>query len=261
MGIKRSRTVSPTVLERNEELLRLIRDIKADHPFWGYRRIWAYLRYKLSLKVNQKRIYRLLKTNNLLVKPNLRLLAKRKVNTSKPKPTKLNEWWGIDMTKIMIDSFGWVYVVLVMDWHTKKIVGHYAGIQCKAKHWLEALDEALNKQFPNGVKEQKYKLNLMSDNGSQPTAVSFIKACSDLGVNQAFTSYNNPKGNADTERMMRTLKEELVWINEWKSPQEFFNKLGCWIKYYNNEYLHSSLKYKTPAQFENEERKILLAAA
>ena len=45
----------------------------------------------------------------------------------------------------------------------------------------------------------------MSDNGSQPTALSFIKACSGLGINQAFTSYNNPKGNANAERMMRTL--------------------------------------------------------
>jgi len=79
------------VLERNKELLNLIRDIQADHPFWGYRRIWAYLRYKLGFKVNQKRIYKLLKANNLLVKPNLKLLAKRKANTSKPSPAKPNE--------------------------------------------------------------------------------------------------------------------------------------------------------------------------
>ncbi len=203
----------------------------------------------------------MLKVNNLLVKPNLRLLAKRKVNTSKPRPTRPNEWWGIDMTKIMIDGFGWVYVVLVLDWHTKKIVGHYAGIQCKAKYWLEALDKGLNRQFIKGVREQEQRLSLMSDNGSQPTSVSFIRTCSALGVNQAFTSYNNPKGNADTERMMRTLKEELVWINDWRSPQEFFCKLEHWVRYYNNEYLHSSLGYQTPVHFEKKEREILLAVA
>jgi len=54
----------------------------------------------------------------------------------------------------------------------------------------------------------------MSDNGSQPTSLSFMKACSNLDIHQAFTSYNNPKGNADTERMMRTLKEELLWLRE-----------------------------------------------
>jgi len=204
----------------------------------------------------------LLKTNNLLVKPNLRLVAKRKVTRSKPKPTRPNEWWGIDMTKVMIDGFGWVYVVLVLDWYTKKIVGHYAGIQCKSEHWLIALDKSLNKQFACGIREQQQKLNLMSDNGCQPTAVSFMRNCSVLGINQAFTSYNNPKGNADTERMMRTLKEELVWINEWRSPQDFFGKLDRWVEYYNNEYLHSSLKYQTPANFEKRAvGKILLAAA
>jgi len=44
--------------------------------------------------------------------------------------------------------------------------------------------------------------------------VSFMAACSQLGVIQAFTSYHNPKGNADTERMMRTLKEELLWLRD-----------------------------------------------
>ena len=45
------------VVERNAQLLERIRDLKAEHPFWGYRRIWAYLRYVDSLIVNQKRIY------------------------------------------------------------------------------------------------------------------------------------------------------------------------------------------------------------
>jgi len=49
----------------------------------------------------------------------------------------------------------------------------------------------------------------MSDNGSQPTSLSFMKACFNLEVHQAFTNYNNPKGYADTVRMIRTIKEEL----------------------------------------------------
>ena len=73
-----------------------------------------------------------------------------------------------------------------------------------------------------------------------------------MGIKQAFTSYNNPKGNADTERFMRTLKEELVWINEWTSPTAFFKALDQWIKQYNNSYLHSALGYMPPEKFENE---------
>lgn len=99
----------------------------------------------------------------------------------------------------MIDGFGWVYVVIVIDWYTKKIVGHYAELQSKAWHWLIALNKAVNHQFPEGIRGQG--VNLMADNGCQPTAISFMKACSDMQIKQAFTSYNTPKGNADTERL------------------------------------------------------------
>ena len=90
----------------------------------------------------------------------------------------------------------------------------------------------------------------MSDNGCQPTALSFMQACGRMGVKQAFTSYNNPKGNADTERFMRTLKEERVWINEWPSPTAFFKALDNWISQYNSSYLHSTLGTMPPETFE-----------
>ena len=79
----------------------------------------------------------------------------------------------------------------------------------------------------------------MADNGCQPTAMSFMTACRDMGIKQAFTSYNNPKGNADTERFTRALKEELVWINEWTSPTAFYEALDVWVAYSNGTYLHS----------------------
>jgi putative transposase len=110
------------VAARNAKLLERIRALKADHPFWGYRRIWAYLRYVDGVTVNQKRVYGVMKANDLLVNPNLKLRARRKVDTKKPRPDRLNHWWGIDMTKVMIDGFGWVYLVVVLDWHTKKVL-------------------------------------------------------------------------------------------------------------------------------------------
>ena len=60
----------------------------------------------------------------------------------------------------------------------------------------------------------------MDQRDSQPTSLSFMKACSNLEVEQVFTSYNNPKGNADTERMIRTMKEELFWLREWEGERE-----------------------------------------
>jgi putative transposase len=236
-------------MQRDEEMLPRIQALKAAHPFWGYRRIWAYLRFIEQVPVNKKRVLRLLREHHLLVTPNSKLKAKRTPTRSKPRPTMPNEWWGIDMTKVLVEGFGWVYIVLVLDWYTKKIVGYYAGSPCTARHWLTALDMAVNRQFPDGVRGQR--LGLMSDNGSQPTSVVFLRTCSTLGLHQAFTSYNNPKGNADTERVMRTLKEECLWLQEWSSPFELIRALEAWITGYNEHYLHSALGYQSPSQFEH----------
>ena len=64
-----------SVDERNKPLLQRIYDLKAEHPFWGYRRIWAYLKYREGLPVNKKRIYRIMKEQKMLVTKNMRLRA------------------------------------------------------------------------------------------------------------------------------------------------------------------------------------------
>jgi len=243
------RKQSDSVALHNQYKLERIKSIKADHPFWGYRRVWAYLRYIDGLIVNKKRIYRLMRENNLTVKPNTRLIAKRLSERPKPRPDRPKQYWGIDMTKVMSNS-GWVYVVIVLDWYTKKIVGHYSGKQARTKEWLEALNKALNREYPQGVRGNNLKL--ISDNGSQPTSLSFMKTCSNLHIQQIFTSYNNPKGNADTERMIRTMKEELIWLREWENERELGLALNKWVDYYNRNYLHSAHGYKTPMQAEEE---------
>jgi putative transposase len=129
-------------------------------------------------------------------------------------------------------------------------VGYYAGSPCTARHWLAALDMAVNRQCPDGARRQG--LGLMSDNGSQPTAMACMQACARLGIQQAFTSYNNPKGNADTERVMRTLKEECLWLQEWTCPFALIRAIGDWVERDNAHYLHSALGYKTPGQYERE---------
>lgn len=243
------RNTSDSVALRNEYLVSNVKDIKAEHPFWGYQRLWAYLRYVDGIVVNKKRVYRLMREHNLTVEPNPRLIAKRVSDRPKPRPDRPRQWWGINMTKVMTES-GWVYVVIVLDWYTKKIVGHYSGRQARTEEWLEALEKGLNREFPGGVRG--YGLKLMSDNGSQPTSLSFMRACSNLEVEQAFTSYNNPKGNADTERMIRTIKEELFWLREWESEREFSCELYKWVQYYNTNYLHSAHGYRTPIQAEED---------
>ena len=66
------------------------------------------------------------------------------------------------------------------------------------------------------------------------------------------SSGNNPKGNADTERMIRTIKEELYWLREWENEREMSLELDKWVEYYNRNYLHSAHGYRTPVQAEEE---------
>lgn len=239
----------------DERILLQIQTIKSEHPFWGYRRVWAYMKYRLNQMFNKKRIYRIMKEHNLLVTPNLRLKAKRdnQSNKSKPRATRPNQFWGTDMTKVMIPSFGWLYLVIILDWFTKKIAGYSISSHSRAEDWLDALNAACNNQFLVGIVSKQDELSLVSDNGSQPTSKKYMQACSVLEIKQIFASYNNPKGNADTERVMRTIKEDFIWVREFSSPIEFAEAFKQWIEAYNNDYPHSSLNYLTPCQFEKEQ--------
>lgn len=246
-------------------LVPLIQELKAAHPFWGYRRVWAYLKFGRGLIINQKRVYRLMKENSLLVKGNEKLQAKRANSTVKPKPDRPNRWWGVDMTKVTTCE-GWAYLVVVNDWFTKKILGTFVGDRSRAVEWLAAINEAVNLQFPEGIKEiENLELSLMSDNGTQPTSVGFIREVGSLGIKQAFTAYSNPKGNADTERLIRTVKEELIWLREWSTVAELARAMPEFAASFNENYLHSALGYKTPNEFEKqwftENQKTLSARA
>ena len=95
------------VKERNTDLLKKIRHLKTKHPYWGYRRIWAYLKFKEKMQIGKNRVYRLMQKEDLIVKRNHALRAKRTHSRPKPRPCQPNEWWGIDMTKVMIEGFGW----------------------------------------------------------------------------------------------------------------------------------------------------------
>lgn len=186
-----------------------------------------------------------MKKHQLIVSTETKLKAKRVCDKPKPQAQKPNEICGIDMTKIKLEHEGWAYLVLVVDWYTKKIVGYTLDNRSKSSHWLSALNEAVCLQC---LKEQEEK----ESNLSQPTSIAFMKATSLMGIEQIFTSYNNPKGNADTERVFRTLKEEIVWTREYRSLSQLEKAMDEWIRYYNTQYPHSTLGYKPPVQIEQE---------
>lgn len=232
--------------ENREVILKNICQIKSEHPFWGYRRVRAYLQYKLNIHVSRKYVYRLMKDNALLVDVK-QYKAKRKPQRAKPIAERQNQIWGTDMTKFYIDTVGWLYFVVVLDWYTKKIVGWDLSLRCKTDQWSAALNQAVDEELLLGSRE--YGLMLISDNGSQPTSIKYENNCSNLEIKHITTSYSNPKGNADTERFFRTFKEEVVWINMFDKVEDATKAVENFIIFYNNDYPHSALGNISPVDF------------
>jgi putative transposase len=146
----RKRQRSASVAIRDSSVLDRIEARKADHPAWGYRRIWSYLRYRDGLCIGKNRVYRLLREHRLLATHTKALRARRGPLHHKPRTTIPNRIWGIDMTKIHVYSWGWLYLHLVLDWGTKKVAGWHLSTTSKTKDWLTPLSAAINAQFPNG---------------------------------------------------------------------------------------------------------------
>lgn len=174
--------------------------------------------------------------------------AKRTVMRDKPKAERKNHWWGTDMTKFYVEHVGWLYVVVVLDWFTKRALGYSVGLRPTTDLWVDALNNAVVIACPAG--SRSYDLHLMSDNGSQPTSKKYETVLATLGIQHVTTSFNNPKGNADTERFMRTFKEEAVWPCEYDSFDDARRAVETFFEFYNRDYPHSTLGGMSPMDFE-----------
>lgn len=236
-----------TESEKDRELLEHIKEIKLRFPAWGYRRVRALLKKRLKTPLNRKKIYRLMRRATLLVDVKHHK-AKRTPQTKKPKATRKNEWWGTDMTKFYVNTVGWVYLVIVLDWYSRKIVGFSFGRVPNTDLWLQGLHMAVQNECPLGARA--YGLSMMSDNGSQPTSGKYEKELETLGFTHVTTSYNNPKGNAETERVIRTIKEDGIWPYEFETITEAIEVVTQQITFYNTEYPHSALGELSPVEFE-----------
>jgi transposase InsO family protein len=241
------RSQRESVKKKEEASLKAkIREICLNHPFWGTRRVTVWLRKREGITINRKRVQRLMREEKLILKSKKKPASRGKPR-KKPVPNRPNQWWGIDMTKFLIEDVGWIYLVAVVDWYSRKVVGHAMDVHCRSELWIQALESAVLNEFPNGSRDEN--LFLMSDNGSQPTSQKFMHVAGILGIQQTFTSYNNPKGNANTERWFRTFKEDCVWINEWSNIKEARKDVLNWIEFYNNDYIHSALNGMSPNEF------------
>lgn len=229
----------------DREVLKLIQELVKQYPFYGYRKITAILQYQRGMQVNRKRVYRIMKDHKLVMAPSY---SHKKLFRGVPfshnvSAERSNELWGIDMTYIWCGEDGWAYLHAVIDHYDKTLLGYQFSQSCSALGGVIALAEAA------GQREGIESLELRSDNGCHYGAKVFRDEIRRLGINHTRTMVNTPKGNAVVERFFRSLKEECVWQQSFKSFAEAKPKVDAWIRQYNEDRPHQTLGYETPQRF------------
>ena len=210
---------------------------------FGYRRIWALLR-RSGLVINKKTVWKIMHEMGL-TRPKRWYKPSRPKRVEKMRPVGPNRGWQIDMTGLALSDLTPLYLVIVTDCYTRKIVGWTLDRRCRAGEWVSALRMALESE---GLTSKKYcrQLTVRSDNGSQPCSKKFVEFLGKVGVRGQYTGYNAPDDNAYVERVIRTVKEEEIWPNVYDSLSEARAAIETYVNYYNDERIHSALGYRTP---------------
>jgi putative transposase len=186
-----------------------------EKPAYGYRRVTWWLRRKEELMVNGKRVLRVMRERGLLVTKR-RLRARRKKEWGRVTAELPNQVWQADMTKVWVGpSVGWAYLVSIIDCCTREIVAWDLSLRCRTHEALAALERAVLEQMASG--SRACGLTLTTDNGTQFTSARFVATLNTLGITHRRTAFNHPEGNGLIERFHRSLKEEEVWLNEYRS--------------------------------------------
>lgn len=161
-----------------------------------------------------------------------------------PLPQKPDQVWAGDITFIPT-SAGWLYLAVVIDLCSRKIVGWSLGDNLRAQLVIEALRQAL------GSRRILSGLVFHSDRGSQYGSGSYRNLLREAGIRQSMSARANPYHNAWTEAFMGTLKTEMLQDGSFTAHADARIELFAYIEsYYNTHRKHSSLAYKTPAAFE-----------
>ena len=214
------------------------------HQTCGYRRIWALLRRQRGIYLNRKTVYRMMRKEHL-TRPKIWHRPHRPKRVKKMRPVKPNEAWQIDMTNFVLSDLRPLFLVTVVDCFTREIVGWTLSRRCRASEWVSALRMGLESRGLE-TKSSCAGLTLRSDNGAQPCSKKFVAYLGQAGVAGEYTGYNAPDDNAYVERVFRTIKEELLWLNQYDTMTEAHAAVEAYMRYYNEERIHSALNYRTP---------------
>jgi putative transposase len=243
---------SPPV-EQEVEVRAAIQTIVLEHRRrYGYRRVTRELRDRGYL-VNHKRVARLMSQDNLLaVQPQAWVTTTNSSHrlqvylnlAMRMNVTGINQLWVSDITYIRLAG-EFVYLAVVLDVYSRKVVGWELGRSLGAQLVVNALRQAIeHRQPPPGLVHH-------SDRGLQYCCLEYAQLLESYGIVPSMSRPGNPYDNAFCESFMRTLKREEIHANVYRDLEDLRTHIQQFIEqYYNRCRLHSALGYRTPQEFE-----------
>ena len=233
------------VSDEDLKLMRLIDEIHLKRPFYGSRRIRDDLQ-DLGYPVNRKRVQRLMRKMGIMA-------LYPKVNTSRPgKGHKIypyllrgltidrpNHVWATDLTYIPMAK-GFVYVVAIMDWYSRKVLAWRVSNSMDADPCVEALEEAISRYGAPDI--------FNTDQGSQFTSDAFTGVLKEADIKISMDGKGRWVDNVFVERLWRSLKYEEVYLKAYDTVAEARLGIGNYFRFYNRERRHQSLDRQTPDQ-------------
>jgi putative transposase len=227
----------------NLTLMRLLDQQYTDTPYYGIRRMTAWLRSQ-GYVVNHKRVARLLHTMGLeTIYPKPHLSQGHPTHRVSPyllrgvPITRVNHVWSTDITYIRLHG-GFIYLVAVMDWFSRYVLSWAVSITMDVGFCLEALDQALGVARPDIFN---------TDQGAQFTSHDFTGRLVAAGIQISMDGRGRALDNVFIERLWRTVKYEEVYLKDYETPREAIQGLATFFVRYNERRQHQSLDYRTPA--------------
>jgi putative transposase len=227
----------------NLTLMRLLDQQYTDTPYYGIRRMTAWLRSQ-GYAVNHKRVARLLHTMGLeTIYPKPRLSQPHPAHRVYPyllrgvPITRVNQVWRTDITYIRLHG-GFIYLVAVMDWFSRYVLSWAVSITMDVSFCLEALDQALEVARPDIFN---------TDQGAQFTSHDFTERLAAAGILISMDGRGRALDNVFVERLWRTVKYEEVYLKDYETPREAMQGLATFFVRYNEWRQHQALDYRTPA--------------
>ena len=233
----------------DEELVEHIRTVLVESPFYGegYRKVWAKLRFK-GIRTSRERTRRLMREHGLQAPQRVGHRHGSKAHDGTITTTGPDEIWGTDMTTTVTTREGKAAVFVAVDHFTAECIGIHASKSQTRFEALEPLRQGVRENFGAFAEGIADGLKIRHDHGSQYVADDFQDELVFLGMIASPSFVREPEGNGCAERFIRTLKENLLWVQTFETVEQLRLALLEFKKNYNEQWIIQRLGYQTPSQ-------------